>query len=261
MFDRLRICLLHPRFIGKFIIDKIWKVIVLYIILIAILGVLLFSLYKGYSNLPQTEESQITNVIMRDDTADLTFNNKVLSGTAKKYIYSFDDNDLGIYFLDDVSERTETFIIIFNSDNYEVYLGNKLLEKVNYSTLNINDFKIDGSNDNTSRIALGTLISMAFNAYNNSLAASNTFFNLFEILGTLLFIFLITFLITYNINSTIKGKFRFSLLLHCGIPYLVIYILAYMLNISFLQYVAMLIPIIYFFISLKSIVKVEARKQ
>ena len=110
------------------------------------------------------------------------------------------------------------------------------------------------------RISLATLISTSFDLYTNLISIANALIITGQNIVTLALILLVTFLLTLNINGSIRGKFRFNLLIHCGLISIVIFLFSYMLNIAFLQYVAYVLPLIYMMLALKSIVKLEGAK-
>ena len=261
MFERLRICLLHPRYIGKFIIEKMWKIWILYAIMIIIMYFIIFGLIYVSTSLTSTDVNFVTNNLYQEEGMELKYQNKILSGNGDQFIYTSDGISLGFYFLEEPDFEKSDFSIVFRENCYEAYIENILIWQTPYANLNISDFTITATgNEPLAEISLGMLISNAFLLYRPSIAASNALITVLENLGTLLVVLILAGLFTMNLNSSIRGKYRFSLIVHCGLSYLVVYNLSYMLNFSILQYLGMMLPIIYLFMALRSIVKIEGTR-
>lgn len=261
MFDRLRICILHPRFIGKFIIEKMYKIWILYVILFLLMGILIFFLIHSSAYLTSSEVNYIVTEMAKDEEINLEYKNNSLNGDPKTFTISSGGLEINLCFLEEKINETP-FSIVFSNNSCKSYINGILIGEENYSNLTIPSFSIKNGVQITAidRISLATLISTSFDLYANIISIANALIITGQNIVTLALILLVTFLLTLSINGSIRGKFRFNLLIHCGLISIVIFLLSYMLNIAFLQYVAYVLPLIYMMLALKSIVKLEGAK-
>ena len=88
MFDRLRICILHPRFIGKFIIEKMYKIWILYVILFLLMGILIFFLVRSSAYLTSSEVNYLVTEMAKNEEINLEYSNNTLSGSPKTFTIS-----------------------------------------------------------------------------------------------------------------------------------------------------------------------------
>lgn len=261
MLERFRICLLHPHYIGKFIIEKMWKIWVLLLILILLNAGAAFGLYYMNKDLTVYDKQAITSTMLSDSELELNYTDHTLTGSSRSYAFSSSDSYIVYgFFIDAAKNDPNNIYFIYQTNYVSVYVGNLLFKSVSYSDLNIADFIVNSESNINNQFSLTSFIEAPFKALEPMLLGINTFSEAFQIIITCLILMLVAFIFGYGTNQTIKGKYRLSLLLHSLIPYLTLNLLGLLFNVGFINYIGMFLSIIYFFISLRSIVKVEGGK-
>ena len=261
MLERIRICLLHPRFMGKFIIEKMWKIWVLLGIFIILNALAYLGVYYMSQDLSLYDRNSIINTIVNDKEVNLTFKDNILSGDSRSYAFLSGSNYIVYSFFNDPSKNEANNIyFMYNTNSVSIYVGTTFLTEANYNEFIIRDFTINKDTTNIDYMNLTSFISLPFTVISPVLLAVNTVVETFNLLFLSCIILLVTFLLAFNVNPSIRGKLRFILLLHALIPYLFFNLASILFNFSFLSYLGMFLSVLYFFIAIRSIVKVEGAK-
>ncbi len=260
MIERIRICLLHPRFIGKFLVEKTWKIIVLILILL----ILNFLGYIGQSSmnntLSSTDKSVIVNSIVSGDT-NLEYSNNTLSGESSTYVFYSDSAYITYGFLTTAEDEYNGLYFQYLETELNIYISNVLYKSVSYSDLNVSDFIIDSETSNNSRYYLSEFIKVPFEELVSIVIITNSMSDFGNLIFWGLITMIVAFAFAYNLNPTIRGKMRFVLLLHTMIPYLILNLFSILFSVSLLYYFGMFLSIIYYFIALRSIIKIETKSK
>ena len=73
---------------GKFIIEKMWKIIVLLILLIIVNSCAIYGTYYMQEDLTLTDTNSIINTILSNDEIYLDFGDNSLTGTSQEYVFA-----------------------------------------------------------------------------------------------------------------------------------------------------------------------------
>ncbi len=243
---------------GKFIIEKMWKIIVLLILLIVVNACAIYGTYYMQEDLTLTDTNSIINTILSNDEIYLDFVDNSLTGTSQEYVFASEDSYVIYGFLTDASKNEGNNIyFIYGQNNLNIYIGKTLINSYEYQEYNISNFSINTDITNIDRLNFREFIELPFVVLGTIVSISNTVVDTISLIIWALLTMLIAFLLSYNINPDIRGKYRFSLLLHSLVPYFMFNLLSVLFSFSLLTYVGVFLSVLYFFIALRSIIKVE----
>lgn len=249
--------LCHPTYIVFYFKDQIYKII-LFILSFFILSASILALYDYNEKYYDYEYvNSITETIRDyDKEIDLVFKDNKLEGSS----YSISNNTACMIFLKDAVVNTEYgLFFIFKEDKVTFYYQGALRYDVTYESLNIEDFSFADIQANKSKAILNMnyLLDTTMNKANRT---AQTFIlisdliNLFFIYGTSV---LLAIIISLFVNPAIEFKYRFRICLYDSIIFFIVVIFSFMFNISWLKYVAMVMPAFYARFSFKSIVRIR----
>lgn len=254
MIEKIQICLAHPKFIGKYVIEKTWKVILLLLVLFLINIITIFSLSYNDAYLSETEERTIITELMNDPANDLVLKDNRLTGTGfKKTVL-----DVDFVFLGEVDYKSSSiYKIVFNETGYDAFFGNFKIVSKKYADLN--DFNLNESNS-ANRINFLALINYSFLGLRGVIAAVNSTQVILDLMMSFLMIFIFILLVGYPVNPGVRGIFRIRVILHSLVSYFVLYWFYLVFNSQILYLATLIVPYIYFFVAIRNILRIEARK-
>lgn len=253
MIDRLTTCLLHPRFIGKFIIDKTSKIVILLLSMIIICAGILLGLAFKETNLAGIDERMIYNEV--NNNVDVSLDNGKLEGSGGRAVYSIFTFD----FLPTSLNLDNEINVVFNTDTVNIYYQNLLSKSLTYSELGSSSFRLGPSSSNIDQMYFTSLIRAVFGEVKPYLAFGVFLADMIDLIVNPIVIILVIYLLGMGVNQGVSGIFRFRLILHCMVSYFFVYFLAICFNLEFLVYIALVLPVIYFLLSIRNIVKIERR--
>lgn len=246
----------HPSRIVLYFNDKIYKIIIcLLSFIMAICAIL-----AGYSFTTKTYDyyfvQSVIDVINSKDEANIKFSDSKLTGNA----YQIKANGIFIYYLkSDFAHNDYGLVMNFKEESVDIYYRFFPKKTLNYNDCLVNDFTFSDIkyNKNQARINFESLMIQALDLINNE-ASIMTFAdyasNILIMYGVVL---LIATVFSFFINPQIQFRHRIRISIYDSIIYFVIMIFALMFQISWLQYVAMVLPIFYCNISFRSIVVIK----
>lgn len=261
MSERYRIGLCHPRLIGMFYKDSFLKVFFYLISLILIYtGICAITTY-GNDNFTYDDARKITQVIYENESSDILFDAEAdkITGTPVK----FTSGALIVNFLlsENYSNTTGT-VIRFKEEKVEVLYKGYIVGEVLYSSINVEGFKladVKAGNDKAVSEFMDMIdfiledVNLSFSTINLANAVINDLANLFMV-----FIFCV--LSSFFTNPSIGLKIRIKLSVYCIGIYYIAMTLAVLFNAAWMQYAALILPLIYVYITFSHIIKVEKKK-
>ena len=265
MLERIKNCLCHPRFIGKYNKDKFGKIIFT-VLLFYIVYLVVFGL-RTFTENPLGEDADriIVKEIIAEQDANISYDaeSKILSGS-KVFI---ENESFGLYILPEADEKLKVdpyvINIVLEEDKGYIYYGFYSVSEIDYSNIKASSFSFaDISNNDTQDIynfryfINGVLESsfVFFRAYNVVTGAIST-------LGIYLFIFMLEFIFAKMINPSIDRKVRAKLVLYDTAIFFICAMLASLFNQGWIVYVGYILPVIYTSITFRHIVKVVIPKK
>lgn len=263
MIERISAILCHPKRIGNYFKDKGLFVFLLFLIFLG--------LYAGctaaysYNTKPFTDNSSagITSILVQGTATQVSYDatTKTMSGKTQ----TIEKKSYRLVFLPaegaDITTKYDDITIIFEATYAQIYYGTILAGTCSYENLDIASFS-------TKEIQLNSSSDIfAFKQMVDSVLVSGyVFFQTYLFLqsvGTALvyFVFIVGLMYFFSFfNPSIERGIRFKLCIYDGLSFFVISIFSVLFNAGWLTYVAVLVPMIYSFITFKHIVKVIVRK-
>ena len=249
MFQKIRICLCHPKYIAMYYKEKASK--------IALLIVTFFLAFAGIVILCECKKDFFTNVdnqeivqsIVIGDIPDLIFDaeqNKFIGNQA-----TYKSTYYNVYFLPkekiNFNENEQKTSIIFEEEKVSIYHAGLLLHQGNYESeyLESFDLALVNKGDMKSTFIFSKLLTVIFNDVNPN-AVKLSIVNyiataIFYYFGIVLSLFLFTILS----NPTIGKGVRFKLCCLDSLIFIAVFAFQVMLGIPWLLYVGVALPILY----------------
>lgn len=263
MFERIKNCICHPRFIGKYNKDKIGKIISI-ILIFFFLYVGVFSV-RTFTENPIGEDADriiVKEVISKqENNISYDANTHILSG---ENVY-VENESFGLYILPIGKIDVNPYVIniILESNKGYIYYGEFQISEIDYSNIKAASFSFDNISDNE------TLDIYNFRYFiNGVLESSFIFFRIINLVSGIIstftmfmMMFLIGFVFAKFINPSIEGKVRAKLVLYDTIIFLVCAMLASLFNQGWIVYVGYSLPMIYVAITFKHIIRVVIPKK
>lgn len=263
MLERIKSIICHPRYIGKYHNDKVWKIL-LYVFIFLVLYLAVFGV-RTFTENPLGEEA---NTIIISDVISLQrYNVKYDSNT---HLLTGEETTIvkesyGLYVLPQTEVKVSPFSvnIIMKEDKAFICQGAKVVSEIKYSDIAVGDFTFEGLSKNNPtdiynfRVYLYLILESSFTYYRTL----NFVQGAVEAIGMYALMFLLAFIFAKLINPTIEGKVRAKLVMYDTIIYFVVAILTCLFNVAGLIYVAYSLPIIYTSITFRHIVRVVVPKR
>ena len=263
MLERMKNCICHPRYIGKYNKDKIGK-----IILICFLFFLMYMVVFGIRTFTENPmgvnaESILVSEVISKQEHTITFDSESNKLSGDSVI--IEKETFGFYVFPSTETKMSSLVIniVLQEDKGYVYYGDYEIANIDYSDIATANFSFDGiAKNNTTDI-------YNFRKFISSvLESSYTFFRMYNFAEgiamtfmTFMATFLVSFIFARMINPTIEGKVRAKLALYDTNIFLVCAMLASLFNVGWIAYIGYALPIIYTSITFKHIIRVVIPKR
>lgn len=260
MGNRIKDCLCHPKWIGKYFKDRIWSVFLMLVLFFGCYAAV--SAARAYTTAPFTSESasSLVSTIYRNAENDIYYQaeDHELYGTSTVY----QGPSFSMYFLSEEVNYQSEITIVFDRDSAAVYEYNLKIGQVFYRDLRISSFSLANVKKYQSadvyefgKLAMAVLES-SFLYYQSAAFL----YDLGVTLAYYLMIVLVLCFFSVYINPGIELKIRIKLCFYDALVYFAVCMFSVLFGISWLSYVAFIVPVIYNLITFKHIIKVVIRK-
>lgn len=259
MLERLKDCLCHPKFLGKY--NKDYPGIVfLTIFIFFVLFAAMFAA-RCYTDAPFDDSSSqiITSQIIRQGGADIVYDaeKNVLQGQS----IEFQGEGYRLVFLPSNAKMTMKFdemTILFKEELAEVYYSNMKVSSIAYQDITVSGFNLkDVASNATSDIYSFKLF------VGNILNSANIFFQTFSFIQGMVSIVLyylicvlFSVFLSIAINPTIDRGVRIKLCFYDGCVFFVGSFFAHLFAFEMLVYFSLLLPMVYTLITFRHIVRI-----
>ena len=263
MLERMKNCICHPKFIGRYHKDKVGKIIFIsflfFLMYLVVFGVRTFN-ENPYGE--QAESLIVSEVISKQvKTVEFDKESNCLSGDSVSIV----DEAFGIYIFpqgnDKMPELTINIVLLVKAA--KVYYGNYEIGTVKYEDIKTESFSFDmiAKNDPTHIFNFRGFVSSILESSYTFLRAFNFGEGVSMAFMTFMVVFLVSFIFAKLINPTIEGKVRAKLSLYDTNIFLVCAIMASLFNLGWIAYIGYMLPIIYTSITFKHIIRVVIPKK
>lgn len=264
MFDRIRICICHPKLIGLYYKDSFLKIfsyiLCLFCLFVGVCAVISYNTdHFTYEDTKPVVKLLILGSSEKKSDVVYDKEKSALTGTP----VSYEADGFVVDFLTDSSyASSKKLVFCFKAETAEVLYNGFVLGRFTYEQLSAESFSVaeiqTGQIRDTVRFQDMTDILL-----NKANSPYGTFY-LMEGISIGIIYFLIMFIIalafSYFMNPTIAGKIRVKLTLYSISIFYVVMLFSLLFNASWLQYAALILPLIYSNITFSHIVRIEVKK-
>ncbi len=255
MFQRIVDCIVHPSRIVLGFKDKIWKPIMVALgFLLALMGIITVITFNS-DFFDRSITNQVVAVLSNSDTEfDVQLSNHTLSGSVSKV----ETDDITIGFLCSDLKYNNGFVFDFKEDLVNVYYGYSSLGSYKYENFN-SSFSVSNVQRGviSDKIVFQDLVYASLNSLNTILRLNNIASSLGMIFSYTLVIVLLGLLFSYFVNPDIKMNVRIKLVIYTLPIFYIAMSFAFLFNLSWLQYLAFVLPFIYSKIAFSHIVRIK----
>ena len=263
MFERIKSIICHPRYIGKYHNDKVWKIL-LYVLLFFMLYLAVFGV-RTFTENPLGEEADriIISDVISSQSQSITYDSE--NHTLKGNEFSIVNDSYAFYVLPtrEVKQALGLVNIILDETKGYVYYGTYLVSEIEYTQIFVDSFSFDGvSSNNTKDIFyFRSFINEVLNSSFGFFRSMNFVEGIVQSITMYLMLFFLSFIFAKIINPTIEKKVRAKLVLYDTIIYFVVAMISSLFNVGAFIYVAYSLPVIYTSITFRHIVRVVIPKR
>ena len=263
MLERIKDCICHPRFIGKYNKDKIGKIIlfvsIFFLMYMVVFGIRTFTENPFGSN----AESVIVSEVIAKQEKTIVYDSQTKKLTGN--VMSIQQETFGLYVFPSENTKMNSLVlnIVLKEDEAIVYYGDFVIGNIEYKDIETASFTFSGisSNNATDIYNFRKFVSSVFESAFTFLRVYNFIEGIMMTITTFMALFLVSFIFAKMINPTIEGKVRAKLSLYDANIYLVFAMFASLFNITWLVYIGYMLPMIYTTITFKHIIRVVIPKR
>lgn len=253
MIERIATVLFKPRTTARFIIDKAYRVISYFFIMLILSILPMLNLIKNGVVIDHNEYRLLTEAI-RDTNGSLLVDNGVTNASEDFYIRT------GLYnfAFDKVNYSDSKYNVIISNNTYKLYLYGFELKS---GIIELNNMFIN-KDSNLEDISEFTSV-LYSTIYDNSLIIKISYVvnGAISLVLRVLFFLIAFYFIGSFINNRVIGKFRWIIAVYSLFPYLIINAFATLLGFSVLSFLGLVYSYVSYAVALKAIVKIEVRKE
>ena len=247
----------HPTRIVLYFNDKAYKIIIWLLSFIILVGTILASFAfttKAYD--VDFGESLAKYMASKETVPNLKYEDGKMSGSE----YSIKSNGIYIYFIkNDFAHNDYGLVMNFKEEQVDIYYRYFGKKTVYYKDINTKNFTFEDvkKDQNLARIYFSEFIFQAVDKINLEASFLTFVDNMINVLSMLGAVILISVVFSFLINPQIQFRHRIRICAYDSIIYLVMMIFTLMFQISWLQYVALVLPLFYCNRSFRSIVVIK----
>lgn len=254
MLERMSICFFHPRMIGKFLSDSWLKITLFFLFFFSLSMVPYLTSTRNYIKM----DSTVAKLLISDiETAksDITFDGKVLSGTIPVVA---SQGELRVSFLSkDV--LCEGYVLFeYTEEQVHIKMEDKIVYSYIYESYDLTRFDFSKLNgDFNQKQALNSFLNLTYEKIARTsypvVLVQLFFYNLLINIG----IVLMAFLLNLRTNPILPKAIILKVAMLSTVVSFAIDLIVGLFNIPFLSYIGMILPVVYTFLALKSIVRIK----
>ena len=265
-FKKMYIFLFEPRKIGVFLGEKIYKAVIRLLLLALVAITPLIITYSVKSEISNTSKNEISDFLMVEfDNTDYIIEDGLFSGTdwegilIEECVIILNPNNLPISLS---FEYMIYNIVEFSSIGMNVSFLNNTNYSKTYQELGVSqiDFRKIERADYIELDKFLNLVNIAFNEFKVLWTIENVVFNYLFVLFNVILTALILAFIIKMVNPIVTFKYRFKGALDCQVISLLSIFLTLLFNLEFIRFIGVVFSVIYLFIAMASIIRIEVKK-
>lgn len=258
MYNRIRICLCHPSKIATFFRDKALSIALyvlgLFVVFLATSALRAYT--TDYFNYSDTKS--ITNIVLEKNSGDAVYDASTykLTGTPLKYEAS--DFVLDVL-LSEGYANVDKLVFKMKEESVDVVFMGYLVSNYTYEELKPSGFTFEGilQADPVDIINFQSLMNTLLDKVNITYANYEFIQSIYIAVSYFAVILIVGCISSYFINPKIDWKTRVKLCLYSSGVFFLVMTFAVLLNYVWLQYLAMILPLIYTNITFSHIIKIS----
>lgn len=260
MFNKIKICLCHPKYIGVYFKDNLWKpllsVFIGFVIMFFVLGILC----SNTTFFEHSDVKSITNTLYYQEECDSIYDSNTKKMTGSSKLYKGEDFIVG-FFQDKVEIDLYNYYINFSEKYIDLYVYGVKIGKIEYEKVIDKSFSMSNVQKGklTDTFIFEEMIENVFLEVEGNQKIVSFFSNAISIVIYYLVVLVTVFIFSYYVNPSIEGKIRIRLCLYDTLIFFVIVSLSFMFRAMWLQYISMIVPAIFSFITFSHIIKIEKK--
>lgn len=256
MLKRISTSLFSPKYLAHFLFDKIWFVL-LYFIIFCALSVVPTAVSLSSASLIDGSEYEKVEARLFETEETVTINNYKLEVsnafyfTSDAYVYSFKAGSIS----------TTNIVFYFGENKLSIVEFGIIIAEKTYEELGVSSFSIDKDSLVSTTAFLLDMVKDTCSSHTASLITVMVVYVFFKSFFTYLFIGLIMYFIAAFINPNVKGKLRLRMVTYALTPLFVFDILANTFSFGLFHYIGVIYSVVVLYLSLKVIVRIEVKKK
>lgn len=257
MFNLIRYGICHPKFLGGYIVEKTYKIVLVLVVMFMLLLGTIFGLNIRNTYLTDEEAAMINTMLVQETNVNYK------NGTME-YLNEANINLGGISVIFDhdgegISRNELNGInVVFTDEKVSVRAGVKEVSSKSYSDFDNYSFNLSKTQTIKDRLQFTSFLEEAFTLSYPLIYTKASLLQGIEVIFSAMMLALLIFLLTGRLNPQVKGKMRIRLLLTCFISYLFIYWFYFIFNQNmFLYLMTFTVPYLYFVIALGNILRIS----
>lgn len=264
MFERIKDCVCHPRYIGKYHKDHI-GIVLLTIVLFFVLCVAMQGV-RSYTDSPF------------DQSIPLTFTSYVIQNGEKQTSYDAEEKKiLGESFqidgngfilvvlpLEDqrIDVKLDTITVVLHETTSDLYYGSRKISSFAYQDMKVSSFSFASISKNQAQDIYHYKLFIE-TIFNSSKLYFQSYGFIQSIISSIVYYLICCFfsyILSIAINPTINRGVRAKLCFYDGCVFFIGEFFAFLFNVDILVYFALALPLVYTLVTFRHIVKVVIRK-
>ena len=247
----------HPSRIVFYFKDKVFVVLIHLLVFMSMaVGVTAALAYSGNYINRSASEGIARTIFESNKVKDAEYKDYKLTGDSSVITYEA----YKIYINRTKDTTTTYFVLEFHENTVSGYFGNELLFTEEYKSLPKNyEFKLfdlkNGTNDK--RYDFVNFMDTYLTKFEPYYETQVFLGGIIEIAQFYAILLVVLFIFTYLVNPTIKFEVRARLLIYDSLIFFFIFSLAYIFNLEFLKYLAVIVSTIYANITFRHIIRVN----
>ena len=259
MFEKIKICLCHPKYIAMYYKEKASKIALLIITFFLAFSAIVLMSESNKDQFTEVDNRAIVQSVITGEVPYIAFDaqaNKFVGNQA-----TYKSEYYNVYFLPKadfkVVEKEAKISIVFDSIEAKIYYSGVLLHTTNYENENLGSFSLTEVNkgDTKSIYEFSKVLTVVLNDANEVFTQLSIFNYIVTMIGYYFSSVLMIFLFSLLSNPTIGTGIRFKLCCLDSLIFILVFAFQIMYNIPWLIYIAAALPILYSNVTFMHIVR------
>lgn len=262
MYDKIRILLCHPKWIGLYYKDSVLKILAYILIVISLCFGAKAIVDYNTDYFTNADAKYLTTCIVNGDKSDITYSmaTNEMTGTPLR----IERDNFILSFLEEEPQelKDNMFIFLFSKDSIQIRQNGTTFGDMKYKDIISKDISFSEIQDgNYSQYAqMQGVFDIALNRINGKYANVCFLQDIMHLFNYFIGVFVVCVAFSFFDNPSIAHSIRLKLVFYTSGIYFVVMTFAFIFGWNWLTFVAFFLPIIYEHITFTHIVRVENKR-